>query len=204
MTDKKMSAWDKVNLVRAFNIKINYTQKFLLLIIATHLGNNDFCFLSLDTFMDETCIKKRTTISDHLKILEKIGLITIYPPSEGYKSNRYSINFDLLIAASSNPQLLVDSRLPVTHGYRHSNPQLLDQSPTVTGAVTHGYPNRNIKEKEKKDKNSKNLFLPENQEPKDKRIAKKYIWISKEQIKHPDMTAEELANKYDEQFLTIN
>lgn len=129
----KLRPFDKIEKVRSIT-GLTSTQKLLLLIIATHLGKNEFCYISITTFQEECCLKKRDAITDNLQVLIDLNLIWKLPPSKGYKSNRYGINFDLL----------------VTVGDWTSHRRLLDQSPTVTRLVTVGDSKRNRKEIEKK------------------------------------------------------
>ncbi len=133
----KLQPFDKIENVRKCT-GLSSTQKLILLIIASHLGKNDFCFLSFTTLQKECCIAKRTAISDNLTALIDAEIIWKIPPSKGYKSNRYGINFEKL----------------VTDGYHCSNLRLPDRSPTVTSLVTDGYPKRNINKSEKKVKES--------------------------------------------------
>jgi hypothetical protein len=123
----KLKPFDKIEIVRQCG-QLSSTQKLILLIIASHLGKNEFCYLSYNTLQAECCLAKRNAISENLTALAKAGIISILPPSEGFKSNRYSIYFDRL----------------VTNGYQCGNPRLPVRVPTVTSAVTDGYPNRKI------------------------------------------------------------
>jgi hypothetical protein len=142
---KALTAWEKINLVRSFDDgSINCLQKFLLLTIATHLGDNDFCFLSITTLMRECAIKKRHTVIDNLKILAELNLIQKINPSQGYRSNRYLINF----SEGSPLKGLLTQVVP--HKDQGSPSQGLDQSLTGTSVVPHRDPNRNINNIEKK------------------------------------------------------
>jgi hypothetical protein len=168
-----MTPWEKIIFIRD-KINLTHIQKLILLIIASHIGNNDFAYLSITTIQNECGIKKRTSVTDHLQALQEIGLITILPPSDGYSTNRYLINLtkqddeERSSTVTSNQQSLVtdgyqqssetsNRRLPqeshehlshegklVTDGYQGSNRRLPDWSPTVTRVVTDGYPKRNI------------------------------------------------------------
>ena len=108
--------------------------------------------------MKESGIKKRTTITNHLEYLTSIGFISIISPSDGYKSNRYIINFEVIHNGASNPGLLV------THGYQTSNPGLPTSNPRLPVLVTQGYPNRNIKAPKEKDKRKRGVITPEKQQ----------------------------------------
>ena len=87
-----MKPFQKIVLTRQVS-GISSTQKLILLLIATHIGNNEFAFISLDTLMEESCIKKRTSIVEGLNILSELELIIKLEPSNGYKSSRYGLNF---------------------------------------------------------------------------------------------------------------
>lgn len=151
----KLKPFDKIEIARKCT-GLSSTQKLILLIIATHLGKNDFVYLSYDTLQLECSIAKRTAIADNLTALFNAGVIWILPPSDGYKSNRYGIHFDYLLKNNNHcnhPKLpprkslkkTKNKNTPVTNGYQTSNQRLPEQEPTVTGVVTNGYPKRNIK-----------------------------------------------------------
>ena len=123
-----LKPFDKINIVRQCT-GLTVTQKCLLLIIATHLGKNDFAFISISTLQLESCLAKRNTIIQNLKVLIALNIVFKLSPSDGYLSNRYAINFDLLVSV----------------GYQCSNLQGLPQSLQVTRVVPVGYPKRNIK-----------------------------------------------------------
>lgn len=158
MTDKKMSAFDKINFIRAFDDgEMSGVEKSLLNIITSHLGDNDFAFIGLTTLQQESCIRKRQSIINNLSRLFMRGYITILKPSDGYKSNRYIVEFEFVQKVISNPRLLV------TVGNYTSYRRSLHQLPTVTTLVTHGNPNRKIKAFKRKRKEKENPFFSENQ-----------------------------------------
>lgn len=119
--------FDKIEIIRKCT-GLSSTQKLILLIIASHLGKQDLCYISFNTLQEECCLKKRNAVSDNLKSLIDVNILWKIPPSDGFKSNRYGINFNLL----------------VTNGYQCGNPRLPDRYPTVTRVVTNGYPKRKI------------------------------------------------------------
>lgn len=122
-----LTPFDKIEIVRKCE-GLSSTQKLILLVIATHLGKNDFAFLSLTTLQKECCLKKRTALSHNLHALIEADIVWRLPPSDGFKSNRYGINLQKL----------------VTNGHQCSDLRLPDRSPTVTRLVTNGHPKRNI------------------------------------------------------------
>ena len=126
----KLTPLDKVVIIRNC-IGLSVTQKSILYSIASRLGKQNFCFPSLTTLMKDSGLSKRTALVDNITALVKANIIHRISPGNGFKSNRYGINFELL----------------VTNGYQCGNPRLLVQSPTVTSLVTDGYPKRNINKK---------------------------------------------------------
>lgn len=151
----KLKPFDKIEIVRKVQ-RLSITQKLILIIIATHVGKNEWCFVSLSTLQEECCITKRTALISNIKSLINANILWKIPPSKGFKSNRYAINFNLL----------------VTDGHQSSDLQLLDQSPTVTRLVTVGHPKRNInKVKEIKE----TLVTPKAKEQKSKETGKKAV-----------------------------
>jgi len=139
-----MNPFDKISLVREFS-GIPSSQKSILLNIATHLGKNDFAFLSLSTLQKECCLT-RGNVSKNLKKLIDKELIIKMPPSQKYRSNQYSINFDALTGTET---------LLAPKDYQNSNKTLLNQSCNITTSVAKQYPKEN-KEKEKNTKKSIN------------------------------------------------
>lgn len=132
-----MTPFEKICAVRSLR-GITSTQKLILLTIATHLGEKDFCYMGYTRLQQECCIAKRNAISDNLSILENKKYVEITPPSEGYKTNRYKINFDTI---NRSPRVTSNSRLLVTEGYQTSNRRL----PRL---VTDGYSIEQLNNKE--------------------------------------------------------
>lgn len=154
-----MNSFDRLAIVRSFNDGIITTsQKSLLFIIASHLGENNFAFVSLETLSHEAALVKDKVVLNLKKMLN-LGYINKLPPSDGYKSNRYSINMEL-IATSSQKQ-------PVAKSNRSSSQKQLDQELKATSEVANSYPKeieRNIKKyKEREEPLSLSSFYP-NQE----------------------------------------
>ncbi len=143
------TAFDKINLVRAFNDgEMSGVEKSILAVISTHLGDNNFVFLSISTLIHETCYTRQTIIQNINKLIKR-GYITKISPSEGYKSNRYSINLELIASLGGRPV------------YQLDHPSLaarLPQSSSHTGAVYLLDPNRKINAslKEKENARAKN------------------------------------------------
>jgi hypothetical protein len=170
--DSGYTALDKMIIVRSYrHSSLATLDKFLLFIIATHLGDNDFSFISIDTFQKETGICRRHTVTKHLDYLVYLGYIIKYAPSHGYKSNRYSINFDLIITTYPQDKLnLLEKMHAVPLRDYTSPPKGLDQSLTGTRPVPHRDSNKNLIGIEKKG-NRKRRARPlnrgaKNQEPK--------------------------------------
>ena len=134
-TIANLKPFDKIHLVRKFT-GITHTQKIILLVIATHLGSNNSCYVSISTLLSECCLSKRDAITINIKKLIDLGVLFKISPCLGFKSNQYGINFDLL----------------VTLGDQTSHPRLLVQSPRVTSLVTVGDPKRNLNNKLNKTK----------------------------------------------------
>jgi Helix-turn-helix domain len=166
----EMTAWEKIKLVRSFDDgSISTGEKFVLFIIATHLGDNDFAWLSLSTLMTECC-QARNNLSKNIKKLIQKGYLIRISPSDGYKSNRFKINFDKL---PSSETLLVAKR------YQTSSETLPPQVRNATSLGTKRYPNRkiNISEKKVKKKRVPRPFvrsLSKSQKLKAKKEAENY------------------------------
>ena len=94
-TIANLKPFDKIHLVRKFT-GITHTQKIILLVIATHLGSNNSCYVSISTLLSECCLSKRDAITINIKKLIDLGVLFKISPSLGFKSNQYGINFHLL------------------------------------------------------------------------------------------------------------
>lgn len=90
-----LKPFDKINIIRKC-IGFTATQKLLLLLIASHLGKNEFCFLGLRTLQKESGLS-RSTISDNIRLLIEVDVIWKLLPGDGFKSNRYGINFNKMV-----------------------------------------------------------------------------------------------------------
>lgn len=163
--DGSATAFDKINFVRSFDDgNITPSQKLILLVIATHLGDNDFVFLSLTTFMQECCLT-RTNASSNLKKLINCGYLIKLPPSDGFRSCRFLIDFKKL---ASTKTVLVPEQ------YLTSTGTVLDQYRNSTTLVPEQYPNRKIKLFKRKIKektraqDAQKPFVPEDQKPDQK------------------------------------
>ncbi len=156
---KEFTAWDKINLVRGFDDgRITSTEKFVLLIIATHLGGNDFAWLSLTTLMRE-CSQSRGVLNNNIKKLVEKGYLTKISPGDGYKSCRFIIEFENLSSTETVLEPVDNSGSLVRKPYQTGTETVLDWYGNRTRLVRKPYPNRNIKEKEKKDKREEPLSL---------------------------------------------
>lgn len=141
----KRSPLDKIVIIR--NCKnLNSTQKSLLFSIASRLGKNNFCYPSFTTLMIDSGIKNRTSLVENLTILENLKIIWIISPKDGYKSNRYGIDFDLLVRVA----------------YQCSTLGALGQCATRTRLVRKAYPKGNTNKK--LNKNKKDLSVKEEAE----------------------------------------
>jgi hypothetical protein len=136
----KLKPFHKIDIIRKCT-GFTATQKLLLFIIASHLGNNEFSFLSLTTLQKETGLS-RTAITDNLRLLLLVDVIWKIDSGKKYRSNRYGINFSKLVVLD----------------YQCSSLGLLGWSPRTTRVVVSDYPKGNIKgSKEiKEDPSSKN------------------------------------------------
>lgn len=143
----KLKPFDKIEIVRRIT-GISSTQKLILLNISTHLGKNDFCFLSLRTFQKECCIINRTNFTKNLKFLIDRKIIWKLPPGNGFKSNRYGINFNLVVSSGYHLGTL---GIPVWY-------------PQDTSVVSSQHPKRNINKIEKKIKEES--FIKNNENTK--------------------------------------
>jgi hypothetical protein len=123
----KLKPFDKIHHARITK-GLSITQKCILMVIASHLGKQEFANLSLNTLQIECSINKRSCLVDNLDYLIQLDIVWKILPGSGFKSCRYGINFDLL----------------VTVGHQTSDLRSLDQSPTVTSAVTVGHPKRKL------------------------------------------------------------
>ena len=173
--DNTPSAFEKINFVRGFDDgSITTSEKFVLFIITTHLGDNDFAFLSLTTLMRECC-QSRGVISKNIQKLVNKGYLIKINPSDGYKSCRFAVDFDVL---DNCERLLVPERYQETStesvlvrkAYHTSTESVPDQYGKRTSLVRKAYPNRKINAFEKKDKRKRVprplTSSPKNQEQK--------------------------------------
>lgn len=181
-TIASLKPFDKIVLVRDINF-ISHTQKIILFIIATHLGNNDFCWLSISTLLKECCLTRRDAVTINISVLVSAGILLKSPPRKGYKSNQYSINFNQIQHYQSlidnDPGVVDNLRELVTVGdYKHKRQSLRVtplvtvsdqyQSPIVTRVVTYSDPKVNINKKEiKKKEGSQFLHTQEKLEEHD-------------------------------------
>ncbi len=180
-----MKPFDKIIKVRSLT-GLSSSEKVILLILATHVGKNENCFLSLDTLAEETGIQRRHTVIKYIDRLVERRIIDRIPPSNGFKSNRYAINFrivQILIDEQEKLKYVRDSQMrevknAIQNRYRsqerqenvqkrgvpnrdmRSPYQGHEESPIGTGGVPHRDPKRKLKEIEKKVKDSASLFLP--------------------------------------------
>lgn len=92
----KLKPFDKVSIARKCP-GLSIPQKLTLLVIASRLGKNEFCYLSLDTLQIEYSIGGRRHLVKYLKQLSDIGLLLIISPGDGFNCNRYGINFEMII-----------------------------------------------------------------------------------------------------------
>jgi hypothetical protein len=92
----KLKPFDKISLVRKC-IGLSPIQKLILLVVASHLGKNDFCFLSIPTLLKECGLKHRSSLISNIDVLIKLNILWKLPPDKGFKSNRYGIRFEELV-----------------------------------------------------------------------------------------------------------
>lgn len=135
----------KIAFVRAIS-GLSPIEKLILLTISTHLGHNEFTFLSLTTLQRECCIAKRHTLIKYLSKLEEKHLLKKIAPSDGFKSNRYGLNFDLIIKLTEklSTECSKYNNYLVPHRDYPSPCEGLPQSLTGTRLVPHRDPKRNI------------------------------------------------------------
>lgn len=145
----KLTPLDKIMVVRNA-IGLNTTQKSILYSIASRLGKQNFCYPSLSTLMIDCGLSKRSALTKNLDILVNLRILLRINPSNGFKSNRYGIDFKVL----------------VTYGHQASDFRSLVQSPTVTTLVTVGHPKRNRKEKLKEIKEEPSAITSKAEEAK--------------------------------------
>ena len=148
----KLKPFDKVEIVRK-STRFSIIQKLILLTICTHLGEQDFCYLSLSTLQEECCISKRSALVENLKCLIKSRVLWKISPTGKYKSNRYGIDLNLL----------------VTNGHHTSDLRLPVRSPSVTSAVTNGHPKEPLN-KIKKQERGALLQKSENKKAKERAL----------------------------------
>lgn len=138
-----LTPFEKINIVR--NVTgITVVQKCVLLVLVTHIGDNEWCFPSFTTLQRETCLT-RANLNINLKCLIDMGHLIKISPSDGYKSNRYAIDFGKCLSVD-NPKALV------SHRYQTSIAPILDQYRTDTRLVSEKYPKEQLNKKEKKNK----------------------------------------------------
>lgn len=199
MAGKSRTPWQKISFIQNFDDgQITSTEKFVLFILTLHLGKNEFCFPSLTTLMRECCLA-RDKICNNIKKLIKRGYLRKLPPGDGFRSNRYVVDFEVMASSEG---------LLVAKGYHTSSERLPEGLRKATRLVAKGYPNRNIKEKEKKDKREEPFFSLEDQKQEQQQkpikngVMKKEIALSKLGLKHPGKSRAELESIYNEQTLT--
>lgn len=105
----KLKPFDKVSIARKCP-GLSIPQKLTLLVIASRLGKNEFCYLSLDTLQIECSIGGRRHLVKYLKQLSDIGLLLIIPPGDGFSCNRYGINFELII--NKTDEMIINKAVP--------------------------------------------------------------------------------------------
>ncbi len=147
-----MTPFEKIVLVRAIK-NISSGEKLLLLTIATHLGNDDVCYLSLTTLQDECCLARDNVSSNIKKLISKKYLQKL-PPSAGFKSNRFVINFDEITEKNQERNTTSSKTLLVAKHYHDSSETLLDQERNTTSLVVKHYPKEQLNNKETTIKNN--------------------------------------------------
>jgi len=152
-----MKPFEKIVAVRSVG-DISPVQKLILIIIATHLGESDFAFLSLSTLQRECCIATRHNITDNIKVLIDKNYLIKKTPSDGYKSNRYGINFEKIKASAAKE--LVPQR------NQTSAVKELDQCRKGTRLVPQRNPKRNINKIKRNIKSVSPQFSVDNCETK--------------------------------------
>lgn len=150
----KLKPFEKIEIIRKCS-GLSILQKLLLLTIATHLGKNDYVFLSITTLQKECCVTTRTPITQNIQALIDADIIWKVAPSGKYKSNRYGINFDVLVFLKHQCGLL--ERLP--------------QSFRKTRVVFRKDPKRKIKEIQKKTKGETSEIIDKKAEALEARKA---------------------------------
>lgn len=195
-----LSIWDKIKIVRDFDdTYISSSEKCILLTITTHIGANDFAFLSLTKLMKECC-QSRGVLNENIKRLVNRGYLIKLLPSEKFRSCQFSIPFENLTGS-----VAVLVRLP-NHPSTDSEPTWFGSRTTM---VRQPNPKEHIKllEKKVKEKPKSSFSDPEEQkpdpEPQGEQLwpIKKQIWVSKKKLKGSAHSRDELAAQYDEQLL---
>jgi DNA-binding MarR family transcriptional regulator len=135
--DSGYTALDKFLLVRAFNDgKMTGGEKSLLTILTSHLGDNDFCWVSLKTLCREACLTRMSVIAN-LNALELRGYVKKLPPGDGYNSNRYIVNLEVI-------HRLVEKLYPVEKLYIRGRDTRLGGYSNYTGGVEFLDPNKKL------------------------------------------------------------
>lgn len=92
----KLTPLDKIIIIRKCK-NLSPTQKAILYSIVSRLGKKEFCYPGLSTLMEDSGLKSRTSLIENLTVLEQAKILWIIPPGDGFKSNRYGIDFNLLV-----------------------------------------------------------------------------------------------------------
>lgn len=88
-----LKPYDKIVAVREIKF-LSSTQKFILMTMATHLGSNIECWLSLTTIKEECCLADSHTVINSIRGMIRIGILHKREANHQYKCNQYAIDFD--------------------------------------------------------------------------------------------------------------
>jgi len=158
-------SFEKIIAVRKLE-NINSTHKLILLVIATHIGQNEYAFPSIPTLAKECCLSERRIYSN-IKELSELGLLVKLKSDGKFKSNRYALNLSTPLT-ERHP----DGKSPLTES--HYTPDVSSGYPcrSVTPPLTERHPKENINNNEKKKKEKTQTFFSDEPE-KQKREAEK-------------------------------
>lgn len=122
MTNKILNGMDKIALIRGTKLKIKPVFKLILIIIASHMGKKHRAMISTRRLMNECDISSSRAIDKYINKLCETGLLYKIPPSDGFKTNRYEIDFNLIQKISNGLLPLWERNGGVPTGGTHCSP----------------------------------------------------------------------------------
>lgn len=76
------------------SLNLQTIDKLLLFFLASYMGENEFCFPSYETLMENVSTHRRNNLSDSIKKLKEMNIIFVQ--KRYCKSNLYTFNMSLI------------------------------------------------------------------------------------------------------------